>query len=180
MQNYFIDFETDGLDIDKCQVLQYAIIDEEGRVAASRICGIKLGLYQDPAESMKAISYNGYHYDRYCNRPVFSSRDLAIIIEITEGQRLWAHNSDFDKKVLQTMLERFKDSAVLAPMHCTMKLACKKFGFQGQTRMKLPQLMLDSTAHDAVDDAKNCWLLWQKCHGLGQFDPQLEPKNLDF
>jgi hypothetical protein len=184
MNDIFLDFETDGLEPSTCQITQVAVIDEQGKTLFCQTFGVQMGAFQPSEVSQQALNYNG-HSDFYRDylRPfdAVDFRRLQILLSVSDN--IWAHNAPFDSAVYEAQKQRFfKDSDnYFAPVNwqCTMDLACKKLGFKGQTRMKLPQLLMESVAHDALDDARNCWKLWQKCNGLGRWDTSLEV-NLDF
>jgi DNA polymerase III epsilon subunit-like protein len=165
-------------------VTQVAVIDDQGKTLLCQTFGVEMGAFQPKEVSQQALNYNG-HSDFYRDylRPFNADdfRQLQMVLSISDD--VWAHNATFDSAVYEAQRQRFFDkdpgSRSLLNWQCTMELACKKLGFKGQTRMKLPQLLMESVSHDALDDARNCWKLWQKCNGLGRWDTSLEV-NLDF
>jgi hypothetical protein len=179
-RNFFLDIESDSLDTDKAQILQLAIIDEQGKTVYARIFGFVMGLYQSPEASKAALRYNGtdpFYSQTY--RP-FDDGDFSEVKSILKGHNTWAHNAKYDSAVLEAYGKRY-GLDLGTNWQCTMELACNTpgIGKAGQTRMKLPMLIMESISHDALDDVRNCWKLWQQCNGLGQWDKSLEC-NLDF
>lgn len=178
----FFDFETDSLDTPRCQVTQAAVINQEGKTLFAKSYGIWQGLYIPAEESQVALNYTKTSDWQRDNLPTFSRPDFEFMVQLMlVADEVWAHNVTYDKAVLETYALRYESPIKHGAINfkCTMELACKNFGFKGQTRMKLPALKLDSIAHDAVSDTQNCWLLWQKCHGLGPWDKTMTP-DLDF
>jgi DNA polymerase III alpha subunit (gram-positive type) len=179
-KNLFIDLETDGLNVSTCQITQVAIIDQEGKTLYCQTFGVAFGRYQPRAESEAALMYNKLNSEYWDSLPIFDQSAMEIIQGLLAGKITWAHNALFDWAVLENHSQRWCGRPLdRCSMSCTMELACERLGYPGQDRMKLPQLLTESVPHDALDDVRNCWLLWQKCYGLGRFNDKLQP-SLDF
>jgi hypothetical protein len=179
LPTFFLDIECDSLDPALAQILQIGIVDQDGQVIFGRSYGLSFGAYQDESESQQALDY--IKYSRYyCeNLPLFCADDARLIVRCIDEVPTWAHNSAFDQSILVAQCQKLGVDPPSNDLNCTMDLACKTFGKFGQTRMRLPQLSMDSTPHGAVADAQNCRLLWHKCNKTGPFDPALTP-DLNF
>lgn len=163
MKNLFVDVETTGLNPAISQVVEIAIINETGRCLLSTRYAVDLTLnLQHINDINTALEYNKLSFNELALYTPLNKYGLMQIAALLAGNKVIAHNSEFDKAFLEAASDRVLGYNCFneIPWDCSMKALAKSKGIKSG-RIKLPCMSLDSIAHSALSDAQNCRLLWQ-------------------
>lgn len=156
--NLFFDLETTSLNTEKCQICQLAVVNEFGVCLFAKTFGVVLDGIEDAAVVKQGLTYNGYNEEYAELLPCFGVDDLKLLKMLFAKNQVWAHNVNFDSAVLKATSLRILGEDIFqdANYNCTMKLV------HPTRRSKLPNLSLESVAHDSLSDTLNCWRLWKR------------------
>lgn len=177
----FFDLETTGLDPKTCQIVQLSILNAKGRILFVKTFDVQsaelfdartntASKLQTDQQIIEALAYNDLPLESLKPFRPLALQDLDDVLRIFEncnlnGGTVVAYNVSYDSEVLkQTSLrligidlfQNIKyDCAMLAWM--TYKKSAK--------RLRLPNLGLESKAHDSSSDADNCRKAYQMSLG---------------
>ena len=158
----FLDLETTGLDLQRSQIVEIAIVDETGRcLHSTRYDFYRNGLQTD-IEIDAALAYNKLTREELCFYPKCSLEELYFIRNILKrADYVVAHNVAFDSAILKQTSIRFCGEDLFHDTNykCSMLKLAKQAGIKSG-RIKLPNLHLNPIAHSALSDVQNCRLLW--------------------
>jgi DNA polymerase III epsilon subunit-like protein len=159
----FIDLETTGLEHDKVQIVELAIVCETGRCLLSTRYGLNPTInLQTDSEIDAALSYNKLTREELGLYGKMTSDSLFDIYNLLACRDfVVAHNSGFDYGVLKETSLRLIGKDIFKDLiwKCSMKEFAKEKGIKSG-RVKLPNLQLNPIAHSALSDVQNCRLLW--------------------
>jgi DNA polymerase III epsilon subunit-like protein len=156
--NLFFDLETTSLNIEKCQICQLAVVNDFGICLFAKTFGVVLDGIEPAAVVKQGLDYNGYNNGYAELLPCLGVDDLRLLRMLFADNNVWAHNVSFDSAVLKATSLRILGEDIFYDVsyNCTMQLV------NPHRRVKLPNLSLESVAHDAVSDTLNCWRLWKR------------------
>lgn len=158
----FLDLETTGLDLEKSQIVEIAIVNEAGRCLHSTRYDFYRNDLQTDVEIDAALAYNKLSREELNFYPKCSLEELQFILNILKrADYVVAHNAAFDSAILKETSIRFCNEDIFQSINyeCSMKKLAKQKGIKSG-RIKLPNMQLDSIAHSALSDVQNCRLLW--------------------
>lgn len=179
----FIDIETTGLISGYHEIIEIAIVDEQGNKYHEKIKPKRIQL-----ADMRALNINGYKYKSWLNA-IEPSQAAYEICDMLKDCTIVAHNPHFDMQFIDELLHehgyqsswkrRYIDTITLAYEHlkplgissCSLDDCRRFFGWS------------TSLSHTALQDAKDCrrlyyklarasyikrssWLIWPKIRGF--------------
>jgi DNA polymerase III epsilon subunit-like protein len=157
-----VDLETTGLNPTTGQIVEIALLDQDGRCLLSTRYDINIGL-QTEKEIDDALAYNKLTRDALALYPVLRAGNIQLIERLLfSADYVIGHNVAFDRSFLEQASLRLlgHDCFEGITWKCSMEKLAKEKGIKSG-RIKLPNMQLGAIAHSALSDAENCRLLWE-------------------
>lgn len=158
----FLDIETTGLISGYHEIIEIAIINEQGNHYHARIKPKKIHL-----ADMRALAINGYKEKSWVNA-IEPSQAAHEIADMLKGCTIVAHNPHFDMQFIEELLHDYKVSYTWNRRYIdTITLAyehLKPLGIASCSLDDCRRFFGWSTAfsHTALQDAKDCRRLYYK------------------